>query len=81
MKVSYETLSHVSPAGLGHGGLCRVKGQYRAIIDKRATPQERVATLAAALAQVATAEQRAALPERVREALDNHAPRVTRRAS
>lgn len=46
IKVSYETLQ----ASVGHGGLCRVKGQYRVIIDKRALPDERVTTLVTALA-------------------------------
>jgi hypothetical protein len=46
IKVSYEPLQ----ASVGHGGLCRVKGQYRVIIDKRAVPDERVTTLANALA-------------------------------
>jgi hypothetical protein len=46
IKVSYEPLQ----ASVGHGGLCRVKGQYRVIIDKRAVSDERVTTLANALA-------------------------------
>jgi hypothetical protein len=46
VKLSYETLS----ASVGSGGLCRVKGQFRVIIDKRATAEERCSTLAAALA-------------------------------
>ena len=51
VKVSYEAMS----ATVGMGGLCRVKGQYRVIIDRRASPQERVATLAQALSQLDTA--------------------------
>lgn len=50
VKVSYESLG----ATIGHGGLCRVKGQYRVIIDKRASVHERVATLAQSLAQLDT---------------------------
>lgn len=46
IKVSYEPLQ----ASVGHGGLCRVKGLYRVIIDKRAVSDERVTTLANALA-------------------------------
>ncbi len=46
IKVSYETLQ----ASVGYGGLCRVKGEYRVIIDKRAVADERVTTLANALA-------------------------------
>jgi hypothetical protein len=48
VKVSYEVLS----AAIGHGGLCRVKGEYRVIIDKRASTEERCVTLASALASV-----------------------------
>lgn len=66
VKVSYEPLA----ASVGIGGLCRVKGQYRVIIDKRATSSERVATLAAALATFDTAELE--LPEQVREVLRFH---------
>ena len=52
IKVSYESLS----ATVGHGGLCRVKGKYRVIIDKRASPEERALTLAHSLAQLDTSE-------------------------
>ena len=48
VKVSYEVLG----AAIGHGGLCRVKGEYRVIIDKRASTEERCVTLASALARV-----------------------------
>lgn len=68
VKVSYETLGvgGLSTAA-GHGGLCRVKGQYRVIIDKRATPAERVATLASSLSRFDTAEL--ALKDAVRDTL------------
>jgi len=46
VKVSYEALT----ASVGVGGLCRVKGQYRIIVDKRTTTQERVTALAQGLA-------------------------------
>ena len=65
VKVSYEPLSMT----VASGGLCRVKGQYRIIIDKRATPEERVATLAASLAKVISPEAREAQPAKVRDAL------------
>jgi hypothetical protein len=74
VRVSYEQLG----VSVGHGGLCRVKGQPRVIIDKRATPGERVSTLAASLAQVATPEQVAALPTKAREAIDFYSPRIKR---
>lgn len=48
VKVSYESL----PTTIAHGGLCRVRDQYRVIIDKRASVHERVTTLAQALAQL-----------------------------
>jgi hypothetical protein len=47
IKVSYEALG----GELGGGGLCKVKGEWRVIIDKRATPGERVAMLAESLAR------------------------------
>jgi hypothetical protein len=46
VKVSYESLAE-SVAG---GGLCKVKGAYRVIIDRRGTTGEKLATLAKALA-------------------------------
>lgn len=51
VKVSYEALH----AAIGGGGLCRVKGQYRVILDKRTTASERVVALAHALGQVGVA--------------------------
>jgi hypothetical protein len=46
VKVTYEALAET----VAGGGLCKVKGEYRVIIDKRGTPGEKVATLAKALA-------------------------------
>ena len=66
IKVSYETLG----ASIGHGGLCRVKGQYRVIVDKRATPQERVTTLASALGSFDITELE--LPQKVRDIIRFH---------
>lgn len=52
IKVSYESLQTVV-TGPVRGGLCRVKSGdgmvWRCIVDKRATEEERVATLASAL--------------------------------
>ena len=48
VKVSYEALA----ASVGSGGLCRVHGEYRVIIDKRAQVGERLAALAQALGQL-----------------------------
>lgn len=66
VKVTYEGLT----ASVGVGGLCRVKGQYRVIIDKRATPEERVNTLAGALSAFDT--DRLELSVKVREVLQLH---------
>ena len=46
VQVSYEPM-----AGLvqGVGGLCRVKGQYRIIVDRRLQPPERLVIVADAL--------------------------------
>jgi len=47
VRVSYEPLQ----TSVVHGGLCRVKGEYRIIVDKRASAEERVTTVATALAR------------------------------
>ena len=46
VKVSYEPMTGLVS---GAGGLCRVKGQYRVIIDRRLKPAERTTLLADAL--------------------------------
>jgi len=49
VQVRYETMTgEVS----GAGGLCKVKGQWWVIIDRKVPPAERAATLTAALAQL-----------------------------
>jgi hypothetical protein len=45
IRVAYEAIG----GEIGAGGLCKVKGEYRIIVDKRATPGERVTVLAQAL--------------------------------
>lgn len=50
VRVSYENIG----GELGAGGLCRVKGDWRIIIDKRAPPGERATVLAAGLARLPT---------------------------
>lgn len=52
IRVSYEALM----SNVMHGGLCKVKGAYRIIVDKRASSEERVVTLATALATFDTTE-------------------------
>jgi hypothetical protein len=73
VRVNYEPLQ----TSVVHGGLCRVKGEYRIIIDKRASAEERVTTLATALAQVlkqpgAAIDTAIELPAKVREVLRMH---------
>jgi hypothetical protein len=48
IKVSYEPMNGVVA---GRGGLCRLRGQYRVIIDRRHKLPERVSILADALAR------------------------------
>jgi hypothetical protein len=67
VRVSYEALLTGGIQTGVRGGLCRVKGELRVIIDKRATGEERVATLATALATFDTAELE--LPKQARELL------------
>jgi hypothetical protein len=45
IRVSYEPIG----GELGAGGLCKVKGEHRIIVDKRATDGEKVTVLATAL--------------------------------
>jgi len=48
VKVQYDVLTE----SVGGGGLCKVKGAYRVIIERRGTPAEKAVTLARALAGV-----------------------------
>jgi hypothetical protein len=48
VQVCYEPMTGVVS---GAGGLCRVKGTYRAIIDRRLKPRERMQILADALSR------------------------------
>lgn len=66
IRVSYEPLQ----TSVVNGGLCRVKGLYRIIVDKRATSEERITTLATALATFDVSELE--LPAKVREVLRMH---------
>lgn len=73
VKVTYDSLS----TSLGHGGLCRVKGQYRVIIEKRASVQERAATLAQALSQFDTSQL--SLSPKVRQLINYYTMMATQR--
>ena len=48
IKVSYEVLG----VSIGLGGICKVKGAVRIIIDRRASTNERIAALGKSLSQV-----------------------------
>ncbi len=50
VKVTYEALAETAFGG----GLCKVKGSFRVIIDKRGTAGEKAITLARALSRVGT---------------------------
>ena len=73
IKVTYEPLQTAVSGGAMRGGLCKVKSAdgsgmlWRVIVDKRATDEERVATLAGALSRFDTTELE--LPAKVRELL------------
>jgi hypothetical protein len=51
IRVSFEPMTGLVS---GAGGLCRVKGEYRVIIDRRLRPPERVRLLADALGRFDT---------------------------
>ena len=79
IKVSYEPLQTSGIQTGLRGGLCKVKGEWRVIIDKRATDEERVATLAGAVARFDTTELE--LSQKVREVLHLHDGSGPRRAA
>lgn len=79
IKVSYEPLQTTGIATGLRGGLCRVKGQYRVIIDKRANDEERLATLAGALSGFDTSELE--LPQKVRDVLRTYERSSTSRSA
>jgi hypothetical protein len=73
IRVSYEPLQ----TSVVHGGLCRVKGEYRIIVDKRASAEERVSTLATAIARVMSTRPDSSaleLTPALREVLRMHEP-------
>jgi hypothetical protein len=82
VRVSYESLQ----TSVVHGGLCRVKGEYRIIVDKRASAEERVTTLAAAITTVISkraqlGEPAIELAPKAREVLRLHQPVAARAAT
>jgi hypothetical protein len=79
IKVSYEPLQTSGIQTGLRGGLCRVKGAYRIIIDKRATNEERMTTLATAIAGFDTTELE--LSQKVRDLLRMYEGTGPRRAA
>jgi hypothetical protein len=79
IKVSYEPLQTSGIQTGLRGGLCRVKGAYRIIIDKRATTEERMITLATSLAGFDTTELE--LSQKVRDLLRTYEGTGPRRAA
>jgi len=64
VRVRYETMTGETA---GSGGLCKLKGQWCVLIDRRTPPAERAALLVDALAGFDT--EGIYLPPEVREAL------------
>jgi|SRR6516162_4240034 hypothetical protein len=64
VEVRYETMTGDASGG---GGLCKVRGQWRVIMDRKTAPADRAATLIDALAGFDT--DAIFLPPKVREAL------------
>lgn len=64
VRVTYEAIG----GELGAGGLCKVKGEWRVIVDKRTTPTERVSILSQALARFPIEDH--APPEEVQKLID-----------
>lgn len=65
VKVRYESLAASGPTG--GGGLCKLKGEWCVIIDKKTAPSERASILTDALASMDC--ESLALPPKIRELL------------
>jgi hypothetical protein len=74
VKVHYENMAAMGPTG--GGGLCKVKGEWRVIIDKKTAPSERASILADALATMDT--EAIFLPPKVRELLTQRKAAIPR---
>ncbi len=64
VRVRYETMTGDTA---GSGGLCKLKGQWCVIIDRKTPPSDRAAVLVEALANFNTDE--VYLPPQIRDAL------------
>ncbi len=69
IPVRYETMTGETA---GAAGLCKVKGEWRILIDRRTPPSDRVAILAEALAGFDT--EAIFLAPEVRRAIELHRP-------
>jgi hypothetical protein len=69
IRVSYEMIG----GELGAGGLCKVRGEHRVIVDKRATDGEKVTVIATALARFSLED--VFMSEDTRELIARHATR------
>lgn len=61
---------HFTGEGMGPGGLCKVKGSWRVIIERKASPSEKVSILARALSRF-DLEEHFVSPD-VRELVERH---------
>ena len=66
VKIRYENLAASGPTG--GGGMCKVKGEWCVIMDKKTAASERVSILCDALATMDT--DGITLPPKVREMVD-----------
>jgi hypothetical protein len=73
VRVRYETMTGETA---GAGGLCKLKGQWCVIIDRKTPPAERVALLIDALAGFDT--ENVYLPPEIRDALTARRPYARR---
>jgi hypothetical protein len=69
IRVTYEPIG----GELGAGGLCKIKGEFRVIVDKRATDGEKVTVLATALARFSLDD--VTISDETRALIARHAPK------
>ncbi|MCA9664681.1 MAG: hypothetical protein KC503_03805 [Myxococcales bacterium] len=73
-KLDVELMyDHFTGDGARTGGLCKVKGRWRIIVERRASPSERVSVLARGLARVAPEEIE--VSQDVQVLIDTHRPK------
>ena len=53
LKVCYEPMTGIAA---GTGGLCKIRGEYRLIVDRRLKPRDRIALLVDAIGRFDTSE-------------------------